>query len=199
MSDTRTKGVFCLEGDWEPDLRIGTSVLPVLELLEKANVPSIPFIRRGIATLGEFEYYLQKWTLKKYSGYPILYLGFHGDPGVLYVGSGREEEVSLDWLEDHLEGRCKKRIIHFGSCGTLAVHGNRLHRFFHRTQALAICGYKMDVDWVLSAAFEIVLLSGFQENALTRSGMAAVHRRVLRQATTLARDLNFRMVVSPRS
>ncbi|MFH1765707.1 MAG: hypothetical protein ABIF09_16075 [Gemmatimonadota bacterium] len=86
---------------------------------------------------------------------------------------------------------------YFGSCGTLATHGNRLRRFFERTGALAVCGYKEDVDWMLSAAFEIVLLSGFQRNALTWPGMAAVERRVHSQAMRLARDLKFRMVIAP--
>jgi hypothetical protein len=197
VENSRVKGVFCLEGDWEPDLRVRTSVVPVLELLEKANEPSIPFIHRGIGTLAEFEHYLRKWTQKKYAGYPILYLGFHGDPGVLYIGDRKSGEVSLDWLEERLAGKCRKRIIHFGSCGTMATHGNRLGRFFRKTGALAICGYRQDVDWVLSAAFEIVLLSALQENALTRAGMAAVNRRVRSQATRLARDLKFRMVVAP--
>lgn len=197
MTNSRVKGVFCLEGDWEPDLRIRTSVLPVLDLLEKANEPSIPFIRRAIGTVSGFEHYLQKWTQKKYASFPILYLGFHGDPGVLYVGDKKTEPVSLDWLEERLAGKCRKRIIHFGACGTLAIHGNRLRRFFQRTQALAISGYRMDVDWVLSAAFEIVLLSEMQENALTRSGMAAIYRRVMRRARSLARDLEFRMVIAP--
>jgi hypothetical protein len=197
MTNSRVKGVFCLEGDWEPDLRVRTSVLPVLELLEKANEPSIPFIRRAIGTISGFEYYLEKWTQKKYVSFPILYLGFHGDPGVLYVGEKKTQPVSLDWLEERLAGKCKKRIIHFGACGTLATHGNRLRTFFQRTQALAISGYRMDVDWVLSAAFEIVLLSEMQENALTRAGMAAVYRRVKARAGSLARDLEFRMVVAP--
>ena len=189
--------MFCLEGEWETDLRGRTSVTPVLELLEKANVPSIPFIRRGIGTVTEFEYYLRRWSLKRYTPYPILYLGFHGDPGLLYVGHGREGKVSLDWLEERLEGKCRKRIIHFGSCGTMATHGNRLRRFFSRTGALALCGYRQDVDWVLSAAFEIILLSEFQENALTRAGVAAVERRVRSRAGHLARNLRFRMAVAP--
>ena len=55
-----------------------------------------------------------------------------------------------------LEGACKKRIIHFGSCGTLDIHGNRVRSFLQRTGALAVCGYKSEVDWMLSAAFEII-------------------------------------------
>ena len=29
----QTKGIFCVEGLWDPDLRVGSTVQPVLELL----------------------------------------------------------------------------------------------------------------------------------------------------------------------
>lgn len=42
------------------------------------------------------------------------------------------------------------------------LRGRRLDRFMERTGALAACGYKKDVDWMRTAAFEIVLLGGLQ-------------------------------------
>lgn len=197
MSKRRVKGIFCLEGDWEIDLRYRTSVDPVLQLLERSNDPKIPYIRRDVGTVPEFEYYLNKWTLRRYQAYPILYLGFHGNPGQLHIGDQRTPPLDLDWLEERLEGRCNKRIIHFGSCGTLATHGVRLNRFLRKTKALAVCGYKDPVDWMLTAAFEIILLSQFQYNALTKSGMQATKKRVSRLATKLARDVSFRMIIAP--
>lgn len=196
MADPAVKGIFCLEGDWEPDLRSRSSVGPILELLEKSNYLPVPYIRRDVVTHAEFEHYLGKWKQRKYDRYPILYLGFHGFPGKLRLRTGQGAEVDLEWLEARLGGACKKRIIHFGSCGTLNIHGNRIRSFLKRTGALAVCGYRSDVDWMLSAAFEIVLLSGFQENTLTRQGMGAVKRRVRSQATRLVRDLEFRMVIA---
>ena len=197
MPKLKVKGIFCLEGDWEWDLRDRSSVDPVLQLLERSNDPAIPYIRRDVGTVPEFEYYLKKWTLKRYQSYSILYLGFHGDPGMLYVGGQRNPVTNLDWIEDRLAGKCTKRIIHFGSCGTLDVHGGRLNSFLKNTNALAVCGYKAPVDWMATAAFEIILLSELQRNALTRPGMRAVKNRVNQMATRLARDLAFRMVVAP--
>lgn len=193
----RMKGVFCLEGDWDNDLRRPTTVEPVLQLLDRSNKPRIPYIRRDVGTIEEFAHYLRKWAQHSYASYPVLYLGFHGDPGLLHVGDGRRGPVNLDWLENRLVGHCRNRVIHFGSCGTMATHGRRLNRFLERTKALAICGYKEDVDWMLSAAFEIILLSAFQFNALTRAGMAAINKRVRREAGGLARDLAFRLVIAP--
>jgi len=48
-----------------------------------------------------------------------LYLGFHGSPGHLHVGHGPGSGIDLKELEERLEGKCQKRIIRFGSCGTL--------------------------------------------------------------------------------
>lgn len=65
-----------------------------------------------------------------------------------------------------------------------------------QTGALAVCGYKSDVDWMLSAAFEIILLYELQFNALTKPGMAAVRKRVRSRASRLAHDLQFRMMIA---
>lgn len=197
MSSTRARGVFCLEGDWAPDLRYNATVGPVLDLLDRSGYPKVPYIRRDVATFEELEYYLKKWIQRRYTTYPILYLGFHGGPGILHVGDRRKGPVTLDWLEERLAGRCKGRVIHFGSCGTLAVHGNRVRSFLRRTKALAVCGYGKEVDWMLSAAFELILLYEFQFAELDRAGMLALNRRVRREGANLVQDLKFRMVVAP--
>ena len=196
MANSRVKGVFCLEGDWERNLKSRTSIGPVLELLEESSYPAVPYIRRGVGTRTEFDYYLGRWILKKYNAYPILYLGFHGSPGFLHVGHGEGSGINLKELAERLEGKCKKRIVHFGSCGTLDIHGMRIRSFLERTGALAVCGYKSEVDWMLSAAFEIILFYKLQFNALTKPGMAAVRKRVRSQASDLARMLKFRMVIA---
>jgi hypothetical protein len=198
MSIHRVKGVFCLEGDWEKDLWSRTSIGPVLELLEKSGYPKVPFIRRDVATLTEFDHYLGKWTQRRYDRYPILYLGFHGSPGALHVGYGPQGKghVDLDRLEERLAGRCRKRIIHFGSCGTLNIHGNRVRGFLRKTGALAVCGYKSEVDWMISAAFEIILFYELQYNALTRPGMEALKRRIQYQVPRLKKQLKFRFMIA---
>ena len=57
-------GVFCLEGEWDRDLRQRMSVEPVLELLERIRLAR--YIHRDVATITEFEYYLKKWGQKGY-------------------------------------------------------------------------------------------------------------------------------------
>ena len=45
-----------------------------------------------------------------------------------------------------------------------------------RTGAVTVCGYRGFVDWLGSAAFDLLALGGFQENALTVSGAHAMQR-----------------------
>ena len=198
MPRTKTKGVFCLEGDWDGNLKSRKSLQPVLQLIEQSGHPPIPSIRRDIGTIPELEHYLKKWCLKRYKDYPILFLAFHGSPGTLYLDDSNTT-VDLDWLEERLEGCCKGRGIHLGSCQTMNVHGSRLNKFLKRTGALAVCGYKIDVDWMYSAAFEIMLLGCFQRFTMTRTGMAALKRLIKRDIPGLARDQAFHMVVSKGS
>ena len=198
MAKTRSKGIFCLEGNWDSDLRTRESVGPLLELLEGSRSLPVRYIRRDIGTVGELEYYLGKWTQKRYEPFPILYLGFHGAPGLIEIGQGKDEQVELEWLQDRLTGACKRRIIHFGSCETLATGPGRLRQFLGQTEALAICGYRASVNWMLSAAFELILMYELQFNALTRAGMAAVQRRIKQKAGRLADQLEFQMVFSSK-
>ncbi len=53
-----TRGVFCLEGEWENNLKRRHSIEPVLQLL--SNVPPyVPFVHRDAATREQLFYYLE--------------------------------------------------------------------------------------------------------------------------------------------
>jgi hypothetical protein len=198
----KRRGVFCLEGDWWYNLKKPSSVQPILHLLSQWDPFFVPFIHRNVATGGSLEYYLDKWTKKKHADYPILYLAFHGDPGAIQLGDPRRRGnvITLDLLADLLEGKCKGRIIFFAACATLNTHGNRLNHFLRRTRALAVCGYRGDVDWLHATAFELLVFAAMQENAFTVAGARAMKKRILKEAGYLARDLKFRMIITkPKS
>jgi hypothetical protein len=194
----KPKGVFCIEGDWWGKVHRQSSVRPALELLHQWDPYYIPFVHRDVATRQEFEYYVRKWRQKGTRKYPILYLAFHGDPGVLYVGDGRasRNRVSLDDVADLLDAACAGRIIHFGSCGTLDLHGHRLNGFLKRTHALAICGFCDSILWLDSTAFDLHVFAAMQLNALTRSGARAMNTRIRSQHRSLAKRLGFRMIIN---
>ena len=152
------KGVFCLEGEWTGDLKHPSSLEPILQLLQNRD-PRFSYVHRFVVTESELKLYLEKWTLKKYKGHPILYFACHGNSGTLFFNSSRRDPgVSLDELEAVLEGKCKGRVICFGSCGSLNMESQRVRRFLQKTGALAVCGYKADVEWMTSTAFELILL-----------------------------------------
>lgn len=192
----KAKGVFCLEGDWWNDLNTSASVRPLLDLLA-AGGGRVPYVHRDVATRDELDFYLGKWTLGRYSTYPLLYLAFHGSEQAIHLSDGRRasSEVTLDALETLLDGRCAKRVIHFGGCMSVVGDERRLKRFLRNTGALALTGFTRDVAWLDGAAFEVLLFATFQRQALTRAGMRAVTRRVKEELGGMARELGFRMVV----
>ena len=80
-------------------------------------------------------------------------------------------------------------IIHFGSCSTLDVHDNKLNGFLHQTGALAICGYKTDIEWLESAAFDLLLLGFLQEISFTRHGIRKLDRLLTDTAPGLRNEI----------
>lgn len=146
-------GVFCLEGEWDRDLRQRMSVEPVLELLERIRLAR--YIHRDVATITEFEYYLKKWGQKGYHDFEVLYLAMHGEEGMLHLG---KDSLSLDDLADLLKGKAAGRIIYFASCSTMMEDEDALKTFVRTTGAKAAIGYWLDIDWLDAAGFEVFLL-----------------------------------------
>ena len=182
------KGIFCIEGLWDSDLRDKSTVRPILDLLHSKE--QIPFIYRDCATIAELRYLTGKWALKKYDAFPILYLAFHGEKSTICLGA---ERFSLDDFGELLNGRCRNDIIVFGSCSTLDIRKSRLTRFLNKTGALAVCGYRSDVEWLTATAFELMLMAAMQDNEFSGRGIASIRRKIQRYSG-LAKELRFRMV-----
>ena len=91
------KGIFCLEGHWW-GVKGKTTVEPVLRLLETQADYRTPYRHYDVATHEGLDFYLKKWRGASLSDFPILYLGFHGAPGELHVGEGRDKSLSLEDL-----------------------------------------------------------------------------------------------------
>ena len=150
-----TKGIFCLEGNWfgRGDR---TTVEPVLHLLEKMRYFEVPYLHYDVATRKEFKFRLKEWQKKPFKTHPILYLGFHGAENKICLA---RDDVLLDDIEGWLGGSCENRVIYFASCLTVDVHGHRLNRFLEATRAFAICGYKAEIDWLISTIYDAIFLS----------------------------------------
>ncbi|MCK4696136.1 MAG: hypothetical protein KAT74_10255 [Candidatus Cloacimonetes bacterium] len=182
------KGIFCLEGLWYNDLRKKSTVKPILELLELNS--KIPFIHEDCATIVETIFYLKKWTQKRYTKYPILYLAFHGAENGILIDN---RLFSLDELGNVLEAKCKNKIIVLASCSTVNTNKRNLKKFLSKTGALAICGYKLVVPWITSTAFELMMLAAMQDNIFDGRGVLSIYEKINKIANNF-KDLDFRMV-----
>jgi len=152
------KYVFCLEGDWQKDLRDNSSVRAALNFLQQNC--KINYIYKQCGTRENLEYYLSLWQQKKYKDYSICYFAFHGQPESIQVG---KEFVTLDELADMLQGSCHDKIIHFGSCKTLNTDSKNIRRFIEHTGALGVCGFETEINFVESSAFDMILIEMFQQ------------------------------------
>lgn len=182
------RDVFCLESDWSSDMRDQATVGHLLTLLKDLRVLKQP-IRKPVDTKDGLLNRVTQWTQKRYSRYTVLYLASHGEPGAIRIGRDR---VLLDELAEAMVGCRNGCFVHFGCCETLAVDRRHLTRFLRRTGAKLISGYTKEVDWVQSAAFELLLLNEFQTNrtpAQIASHIAKHHRAMY----VLAKGLGWRM------
>ena len=187
------KGVFCIEGLWTHDLANKSTIRPILNLLKTNH--AIDYIHNNCVTEAEFEFYINKWKQKKYiRKYPILYLGFHGLEHGFYLSD--KTIYSLEKLGELLKDSCGKAVIFFAMCETLRTDARRIHRFLKDTKALAVLGYRSEVDWMLASAFEILVLDALQKNEFHGHGIKAIENRIKKDYGKLDQELEFRMIIN---
>lgn len=186
--NTETKNVFCLEGLWDNNLKKRSTIEPVLQLLESRQTSK--YIHKNCATTTELEFYLERWSLKAYSDYPILYLAFHGTENLVHLV---DRAITLDKLAEILEDKCSGRIIIIGSCSTMNIDKRHLKNFVIKTDALALFGYKTDVDWVKSTANDLLVFEALQDNEFSLRGIDAILKKI-KSITTSFKELEYRVI-----
>ncbi|MFF0492520.1 DUF6642 family protein [Nocardia sp. NPDC004068] len=176
--------MLCLEGDWEDSLESRLSVESALRLLERAGW--IRLVHRDVGTFAELAHYVDRWLDGELEGYDFAYLGFHGTVNTLYIG-GRE--VPLAEFAGLVEGRCANKVLYFASCKVLASSDETLMNFCKRTGARAVAGYTRNVDFVETAAFELLMVSDLTHS----TNMKSAYYRLRREYPELTKKLGFRM------
>lgn len=90
--------------------------------------------------------------------YAIGYFAFHGEPGEIILSEDDEDNnLTLEKIGDMLSGRCQGKALYFGGCSSLDISTGRVKEFKNKTKATCVCGYKNDVEWIMSAAFDLLL------------------------------------------
>ena len=150
-AETKQRYIYCLEGNWNKHPHSNQSMEPILELL--FTFSKIKYIHHKCPTKEEFIKALQTFTQKRYSNYTVLYIAYHGRKNRIYFG---KEYITLKEIANVLEGKLHGKIIHFGSCSTLNTTERNITDFINRTGCSFVSGYKKDVPYIESSAFELL-------------------------------------------
>jgi hypothetical protein len=158
IPDPQKFGVVCFEGQWSSDIRDQQTVQPILELLGRTGY--LRYLHRYVGSEDQLKAETRQWARKKNRRYELCYFACHGEPGTLHLTDSVAvtAETLSGWLTDRLEGR----IVYFGACSVgrdTASVNKALRSFKKKTKARAVIAYTTDVDWVESAAFDLLLLS----------------------------------------
>lgn len=187
------KGIFCLEGLWKDDLKNKSTVLPILELLQKGGVCN--HIHHACATKDELEFFLNKWKQESISNkYPILYLAFHGKKEQIYITDNNT--YSLTDLAVMLKNSARAKVVFFASCETLNSNGRSIQTFLKKTKALAAIGYKQEVDWMVATAFELLVLDALQQDKFDSLGIENIEHKIKSEYGNMYQILDCRIVVN---
>ena len=186
--------IFCIEGDWEEDLRKKTSILSGLEML--SSISQMDFVYRTCASESELIYRLQDYIKKSkakssiYHKYDVLYLATHGLKGNLMF----DKEVNIlqffqqnNHFKRHSFGN---KIIHFGSCSTLKMKEEELDELKKYTGAKIISGFNKNINFLESTLFEVLYFNLCNE--YERAGNLRNH--LFKKYSGFCDDLGFVMV-----
>ncbi|MEQ9453184.1 MAG: hypothetical protein RLN76_01155 [Phycisphaeraceae bacterium] len=199
MPGQRLAGVLALEQHWSSPLNPGFSIAPALELIEIENGVHPPFLHRRFTHREELARLIHEW-IRHGARYPVLHVAGHGQPGVVCTGHRRRttDRVTLDWLVDQLDGRAARRWIHIGSCATLDLSRSQLQSCAKRSGALGISGFRAEVEFTRSAAWEVLWMQRLAQTLASRRGVSQAIAWARSSARGVFSDLRFTAVAALR-
>jgi hypothetical protein len=186
LAPTYIKNVFCLEGEFSKDLREKASVLPALGFLQQNF--DVRYIYKKCTNRESVEYFAGRWKDRKYSSYSIGYFSFHGEPG--RIEPGFRDFIKLEELGEILQGSCKNKVIHFGTCKTIHVEEKRIRAFLRTTGALCVSGYTDGIDFFQGGILDMIYIDLLQKY----KSVARVHREIRKLHPVMVQKLGFKMI-----
>lgn len=160
----RQRNIYCIEGNWNTNPRNKQSIRPILDILYRSC--GIKYVYRRTNTKDDFLEALRQFTFSRYKNYSILYIAFHGKPNGICIGG---EFVTLAEISAVLEGCLTDCIVHFGSCSTLRVKRLVINDFLIKTGVALVSGYRRQVDFIDSTAWEMIWLQSLQRNSMPQT------------------------------
>ena len=145
--------IICLEAEWEyrnaQSNKFSLNTEPLLNWLRTFHGCDIVY--RHIINKQDLQYYLDYFASHKreFKKYDIIYIACHGKHHAISL-EGEEGDIDLSELKTMANGFFENRIIHFGSCKTLA-NSNEATKFKEACGARLVSGYEISVDAMTSA------------------------------------------------
>ena len=151
----KNSDIFCIEDNWKRNAH-GFSAEPFLNALQWYH-GEMKFKLRTADTKADLLNHVEDWATGDWN-YGILYFWYHGVPNAILPG---DDQVVLEEIGEIVGGQCEgTSLIHLGTCSTLRLTDDA---FFKTTGAAALSGYRVDVDWIHSVAFELLYMKCVQD------------------------------------
>jgi hypothetical protein len=152
----RKRNIACLESLWNNKTEDRLNVIPLLDVISKQWGAKVSHFTCN--TREELNYDLRLVCKRNYG---VLYLAFHGLPGRIRL---HKDTLTLSEIAETMKHKFKGWIVHFGSCSTIRSP-RAVTNFLETTGATIVTGFTRDVDWIESAALELMLFQNFQKFA----------------------------------
>jgi len=185
-------GVLCLETYYSSEPHDRSTVRGLLEVLETNSNVSV--VHRHVAERDDFEWYIENYWVAD-PRYDVLYVASHGKGGS--ISDENDAKMSYQWLRNRIATKGGGRVVYLSGCETLQVSEQVLTRFTEATRAAAVAGYTKNVDWLESAAMDLIALGALAERGpgatgVWRSSPAETLQNVEREHAGFAARLGWR-------
>lgn len=181
-TETQERFIYCLEGNWNKHPKSSQSIKPILDLLYISS--KVKYIYRKCPTKDDFIKGLQIFTQKRYSNYTVLYIAYHGHRNRIYFGN---EYITLKEISNILKNKLNGKIVHFGSCSTLNIPNKSITNFITSTGCYVISGYKKNVEYIDSSAFDLIYFKILQ----CHKNFKAIKSNIDKRYPTIKNNLGF--------
>lgn len=186
--------IICLEAEWEyrydkRNSKFSLNTEPLLNWLRTFHGCDIVY--RHILNKQDLQYYLDYFASHKreFKKYDIIYIACHGWHHAISL-EGEDGHIDLCELKTMANGFFENRIIHFGSCKTLA-NPDEAKRFKEDSGARLVSGYEISVDAMTSAIADAAFFNEImtcQNIGIFKNEASSIFRK---RYESLHKDLKF--------